>query len=97
MTVADLDFRMPAAELDRWAAYEAATGPLDGTRVDILMAQLTRAVMTGPVKKPPKVRDLIPKWHRRRRTARTAEQVEQQWARWARSRGSGGGGDGEPG
>jgi len=65
MTVREAQARMDAREFAEWLAYERLTGPLGGERGDLHTAIVAATVHNMWAKKPKKLRDFIPEWHKR--------------------------------
>lgn len=71
MTVRELLSRMDSRELSEWMAYEQVTGPLGSERGDFQAALLATVVansLKGKKGRRLRLKDFLPKWHRRRQT-----------------------------
>jgi len=62
MTLAELDARMSWRELQLWAAYEVAYGPLGPVRLDYLMSILAAVIRNTFSKKRSTSEQFRPKW-----------------------------------
>lgn len=61
--------RTTSHELAEWMAYEHLTGTLSQERDDLLTSIVAAITHNLWAKKPRKVTDFLPKWHKERQTA----------------------------
>lgn len=68
MPVSELLSRMSSRELAEWMAYENLTGTLSQERDDLLTGIVAAITHNLWAKKPRKVTDFLPVWHRKKKT-----------------------------